>query len=248
MNMNPEKKAFTLIELLVVISIISILISILLPALGAARKSARAMQCLTLMKQYASANFIYAGDHNGWYVPFRNTTSGVTTQTTWQKVEYFQELIKARKTPNGGSQYYYARAACPDATESQATMTASGYVDITLSYGANSTWDSSWSYPTYKTIGGQTYRLITQSDLDQLNVSKKVMYCDAVDWQINGNRVDKWTGLDSTTRQSVSGYNGCMSFRHSNGRVMNASFYDGHAAAVQQADALNNAEMWVLQP
>jgi prepilin-type N-terminal cleavage/methylation domain-containing protein/prepilin-type processing-associated H-X9-DG protein len=246
--MSQRQRAFTLIELLVVISIISILISILLPALGAARKSARAMQCLTLMKQYAAANFIYAGDHAGWYVPFRNTTSGVTKQTTWQKVEYFQELLKARKTPDGGSQYYLVRSVCPDATEAMATVTASGYVDVTLSYGANSTWNTSWNYPPYKTIGGQTYRLITQSDLDQLNVSKKVMYCDAVDWQINGNRVDKWTGLDSTTKQVVSGYNGCMSFRHNGASVMNASFYDGHAAGVRQDDALNNTEMWVLQP
>ena len=65
---QQRKNAFTLIELLVVISIISLLISILLPALGAARKSAKNMQCLSLMRQYATANFVYAGDHDGWYV------------------------------------------------------------------------------------------------------------------------------------------------------------------------------------
>jgi len=64
---GSQHNGFTLIELLVVISIIAVLIGILLPALGAARESARRSQCLQNTKSMQTAAVTFATDAKGWY-------------------------------------------------------------------------------------------------------------------------------------------------------------------------------------
>jgi prepilin-type N-terminal cleavage/methylation domain-containing protein/prepilin-type processing-associated H-X9-DG protein len=60
---RSTRSAFTLIELLVVISIIALLISILLPALRAARESGRAIACASNQRQVVIGFHHYADDH-----------------------------------------------------------------------------------------------------------------------------------------------------------------------------------------
>jgi prepilin-type N-terminal cleavage/methylation domain-containing protein/prepilin-type processing-associated H-X9-DG protein len=62
-------RAFTLVELLVVIAIIAVLASMLMPALSAARKKARATQCLNNLRQMATATFMYCEEKTD-HLPF----------------------------------------------------------------------------------------------------------------------------------------------------------------------------------
>jgi prepilin-type N-terminal cleavage/methylation domain-containing protein len=56
-------RAFTLIELLVVIAVIALLISLLLPALGAAREASRTVVCSSNIRQIVAAFHLYANDY-----------------------------------------------------------------------------------------------------------------------------------------------------------------------------------------
>jgi prepilin-type N-terminal cleavage/methylation domain-containing protein len=68
-----RKRAFTLIELLVVISIISLLIAVLLPALASARKSGHAISCASSLRQIGIAGFAYTNDFDGYFPRVSNT-------------------------------------------------------------------------------------------------------------------------------------------------------------------------------
>lgn len=70
-----RRSAFTLIEILVVIGIIGVLLSILLPSISRARRSAQSVACLSNLKQLGLATAMYLNEQKN-YLPYPTTTQG----------------------------------------------------------------------------------------------------------------------------------------------------------------------------
>ena len=100
-----KRRGFTLVELLVVIAIIALLMSILMPALGRVRKQAKAVICMSNLRQWGAIFQMYTSDYNGHFMP--NWSTGATTKYT----DYWMEALRP----------YYSNAGdirlCPMATK-----------------------------------------------------------------------------------------------------------------------------------
>ncbi len=92
LNLNPRhagvKRCFTLIELLVVIAIIAILAAMLLPALSAARASARRAACANKLKQIGTAMHMYANFSNDHIMFQPNANGGAGHYGLWLLVDF----------------------------------------------------------------------------------------------------------------------------------------------------------------
>jgi len=110
------------VELLVVIGIIALLISILLPALNKARRSAQSIKCLANLKQIGIACMMYYNGNNGYTVPCCVSNANVSTTNfdLWPLV-----LVNAGLLPNphqtntaNSAPYNYSTVfACPSAPD-----------------------------------------------------------------------------------------------------------------------------------
>lgn len=219
---NPPRSAvrissrgFTLIELLVVISIIALLISILLPALGAAREAARSTQCLSMIRQFGMANHMYANEHEDVFVPIRDASGSQTVN--WYANDTFAQLLGLTE---GGS-HWDPKWLCPssyvaqNADEENLPWTEPGTRRLGRSYGYNVT-----RTETANQNANQQTRGIVR-DVMVLSPSDNLMFADGLHDRLAYRASHSYT--DELNLQPNA-----PAYRHM--EAANVAFFDGHAA------------------
>lgn len=101
-SIRSDTRGFTLIELLVVISIIALLVALLLPALGKARRAATATRCLSNIRALLFASQAYSEDWKGLVMPAQIDADQPFSNAYWWPSRIMPYVA--------GSKQYYERS------------------------------------------------------------------------------------------------------------------------------------------
>ena len=172
---------FTLVELLVVIGIIAILVGILLPTLGAARRQANSVKCLASLKQLGDAFKLYAIDYKGtWPVSaYRLPDNDSSKWRAWSDMIAPYVLGRKGRDIQVREDIQQIRLnsvvwGCPEWTRSyDYTKTTGGAqaVNVYTGYGMN------YLTPTYLDTGRASDEAIVTQSIPNGNWCKYTTWC-----------------------------------------------------------------------
>ncbi len=255
MNNNPNHasvqdtgnaaRAFTLIELLVVISIISLLIAILLPALAGARQAAQAINCSSNLRQITISTQYYVNDNHYYPTQFYD---GSSANNMWwvpnrlRQMEYIKSygVWHCPSNPDGmGYDDWYRdqdnpHPKFPDPAKWPPNFTHHSYgynpemftvVKYWGYYDTSLATELAAKLPTWR--NRPFHDAATIENHAAKSMSELGIYMDA-----------SWIFLENGEQMEYR-TNTRLRFRHSSNSVMNVAFLDGHARTINARDAEN---------
>ncbi|MFA9480029.1 prepilin-type N-terminal cleavage/methylation domain-containing protein [Phycisphaerales bacterium AB-hyl4] len=213
-----REKGFTLIELLVVISITSLLIAILLPALSAARRSAQAIECMSKLRQIGIGMQVYSFDHDDYFPPARFEYLGTTNY-------YWAHMLDRREYFPAGADW--ENHLCPQAPNKGRTGL--------FGFPGWNWWFTSYGYNIHY-VGGSYFESGVSNDtpaktMQIRNPSTTLVLADASSANATGYFADEYTGYNHIWSTSTIANSGRPDPRHSD--AANIAWADGHASAVK---------------
>jgi prepilin-type N-terminal cleavage/methylation domain-containing protein/prepilin-type processing-associated H-X9-DG protein len=205
-----KNKNFTLIELLVVIAIIAILASMLLPALNNARDKAKALNCLSNLKQMGLGFAAYNHDYGDYFPPDDNVF-GIDPHPVSDMLWF-------------GAIYQYTKNGmlfeCPSTKVLYPSLLASG--NLTNARNTN------YSYNSIHIGGGQVYGT-TQIPAKMVQIkrpSETIVVADGYEGGLPDSARGYYALYHGFT--TSNGY-GCLDARHN--KAVNVMWADFHVAS-----------------
>lgn len=252
-HQSSRAHGFTLVELLVVIGIIAVLISVLLPALQTARRSAQGLQCLSNVRQMGQAIQGFALANQG-RAPVACTTSttnpftpGVTRLWNWPvmlNLMYFKD-----PDPRDGQGHITQSApergqlGCP--TWTQYSYNNNGRVAFVIS---QATADESINIDPTPT-DFSVFKLGTKMNR-YVSSSNKILIREAqTGGQIRGTFGTGMVLGNTPNYPAWSSNSGYFAFRHGSTKSprMNVLFADYHAESMGVDDEINTKRRFDLR-
>lgn len=145
------RQGFTLIELLVVISIIAVLMSIMMPALGRVREQAKSVVCRSNLKQINLGAALWSEDNNQWVLP-----------VTWFRTNPFEKPLEDFSNPGSLEKYVNASRetegdvyVCPSAKNERFYNYSVGDGDATSDQQKRCTYSINGYASSYQEVEGK---------------------------------------------------------------------------------------------
>jgi prepilin-type processing-associated H-X9-DG protein len=236
-HQTRARVAFTLIELLVVVSLITLLIAILLPALREARQAAYASQCLSNVRQLAIGAYAYTQDEKDQLLMSRYTGHSTTTASPYTGVTVLPGYGGARWLDILWGSYLnknFAVLECPMQTDLRgpSTQVAAPYSPRSMMPGYLVTW-----HAAHYGGGTSTWGIRPSKHSVFRNQSNKIWYADSGERSnvsltaITASYVTHFRDLQGANQ----GYHGGISRRHKDGS--NVAMFDGSAKQLPWKEA-----------